>query len=318
MTLLRLERDQHPGALHPGMWRRGFLSNRRYLYPGITDKDVPYISDLTVESRLRNINTPTARSLLADKVVFYEALAGRGLADRSPEVFGSVLGGRFRPRSAEAGRRLLDLDQVVLKPVTGRGGRGVHVMSGRDVLSFEHAPSPDLVVQEQVVPSPCWADVNPSSLNTMRVVAVRPRHGDPVLAAAVHRFGTVRSGCVDNVSAGGICSRIDLEDGRLGPAVALPRAARRVEFDTHPDTGRRISGARVPDWPSVRALALRLMECFPEADHVGWDLCLSDRGPLVVEGNGEAPNLNVVQFHGPFLQDERVRRFYALHGVLPS
>ena len=34
VTLLRLaqlERLEYPGALHPSLWRRGFLSNRRYL-----------------------------------------------------------------------------------------------------------------------------------------------------------------------------------------------------------------------------------------------------------------------------------------------
>lgn len=318
LTLVGLERSQHPGAVHPGMWRRGFLSNRRYLYPGIVDPAVPYISDYSVESRLRHINSATARSLLEDKVVFYEALVARGLAARSPEVYGAVLRGRYRGRSPEAADRLLAMESVVLKPVRGRGGSGVRVMSGEHVLSGTHPVTPDLLVQERVTPAQTWSDINPGSLNTMRVVVVRPPGGEPVLAAAVHRFGTAESGRVDNVSKGGICSRIDLESGQLTSAVALPRAAHRVELDSHPDTGRRISGMSVPDWPSVRALALQLMNGFPEVDHVGWDLCLSDRGPLVLEGNGEAPNLNILQFHGPFLQDQQVRRFYAAHGLLPS
>ena len=133
----------------------------------------------------------------------------------------------------------------------------------------------------------------------------------------MHRWGTSASGPVDNVSSGGLCSLVDLATGALGPAVGRPRGPRRVEHDVHPDTGQRITGLRVPDWGGVRRLALELMEAFPDVEHVGWDLCVTDRGPLVVEGNPGTPNPNVFQFHGPFLHDPRVRRYYVERGLLP-
>lgn len=316
-TLLRLERRQHPGALHPGLWRRGFLSNRAYLYPGIADRSVPYISDVAVERRLSHIHAPTARVLLEDKLVFYETLVARGMAARAPEVFGVVLAGRFRPRAPLCTDRLRAQDRVVLKPVSGGGGRGVRVVGGPDAVASAEAAGGDVLVQELVSPAPDWAGSSDRCLNTMRLVVLRSNDGQPVLAGAVHRFGTTASGFVDNIGAGGLCSRIDLVDGRLGPAVGLPRRARRVEHDVHPDTGRRLTGA-VTQWGQVRDLALNLMVRFPEVDHVGWELCLSDRGPLVVEGNGSTPNLNVLPFHGPFLHDDRVRAFYQHHGLRPS
>lgn len=315
-TLVRLERRQHPGALHPALWRRGFLSSRAYLYPDIADPSVPYLSDVAVERRLPHVNAPTARLLLEDKLVFYETLVARGLGQHSPEVFGVVLRGRFRPRSLTSTERLRRQDRVVVKPVSGSGGRDVRVVAGPDLVAAVESAGVDVLVQELVAPA-LWAGSSSTCLNTMRLVVVRPRDGRPLLAGAVHRFGTAASGSVDNVSAGGLCSRIDLADGRLSPAVGLPHRARRVEHDVHPDTGHRLTGVRVPRWPEVRDLALTLMAGFPEADHVGWDLCLSDRGPLVLEGNGTTPNLNVLQFHGPFLQDDKVRDFYASHGLRP-
>ena len=317
-TLLRLERRHHPGALHPGLWQRGFLSSRAYLYPGIEDRSVPYLSDAAVERHVPRINAPTAQGLLEDKLVFYEALVARGLAAQAPEVFGVVVGGRFRPRVPSSVHRLRAQDRVVVKPVRGSGGRGVRVVSGPDIVASVEAAGSGVLVQELITGARDWAGSSERCLNTVRLVVLRLDDGSPLLAGAVHRFGTAASGFVDNVSAGGLCSRIDLDDGRLGPAVGLPRRAERVEHDVHPDTGRRLTGATVPQWQQVRELALDLMAHFPEADHVGWDVCLSDRGPLVVEGNGSMPNLNVLQFSGPFLQDGRVREFYRRHGLRPS
>lgn len=315
--LARLELADAPAARDPSLWRRGFLSSRRALYPGIEDPSVPYLSDLTLERRLYGINSRTARVLLGDKLVFFEALTARGLGDRAPEVYGTARGGSFRPRSEQARQAFLEQADVIVKPVAGRAGRGVRRLAPAQVLSGDLGGE-EVVVQQRVAAVPEWAAVNPASLNTTRVVTVRPREGPPVVAAAVQLYGTAGSGVVDNLSEGGICSRVDLADGRLGPAVGDPRQGRRTSYDVHPDTGLPLAGATVPGWPALRGLALELMAAFPEADHVGWDLCLTPDGPRVVEGNGASPSLVIVQVHGPFLADPVVRRCYAEHGLHPT
>ncbi len=53
---------------------------------------------------------------------------------------------------------------------------------------------------------------------------------------------------VDNFSAGGIASPIDISTGRLGPAVtSVPREG-RFEMDRHPDTGYLLAGSALPEW----------------------------------------------------------------------
>lgn len=315
--LVRLElAGQRPGR-DPQLWRRGFLSDRRLLYPGIEDPAVPYLSDLTLERRLYGINSPTARLLMTHKLVFAETLLARGLGDRGPEVYGTARRGAFRPRSPQSLQRLLEQADLIVKPLTGRAGRGVRRVTPDHVLSGDLGGD-EVVVQQRLAATPEWAAVNPTSLNTTRLLTVRPLGSEPVLAAAVQLFGTAGSGVVDNLSAGGICSRVDLTDGTLGPAVVDPRLGRRTSYDVHPDTGHPITGIRVPGWPALRELAHDLMTAFPEADHVGWDLCLTPDGPRVVEGNAGAPSLSIVQVHGPFLDDPAVRRFYAEHGLRPS
>ena len=300
------------------MWRRGFLSNRYYAYPGVQDPAVPFISDAMVESRLWGLNSAMGKRLLEDKNAFADALAARGLASAGPEVYGTVSGGAFHARSPAAAEQMRAQDTVVVKPVSGAGGRGVRMVAGAAVEPLVPDVHDELIVQQRLRQHPDLAAIYPASLNTIRVLAIRLPDAGPVIAAAVHRWGTVASGDVDNVSSGGLCSAVDLADGQLGPAVGRPRRRRRVQYDRHPDTGVRITGVPVPRWAEVRELVLGLMDAFPEVDHVGWDMCATDTGPAVVEGNAGVPNLNVFQFHGSFLQDPHVRRYYLSHGLLDA
>lgn len=316
--LARMERASNAGAPHPGMWARGFLSNRRQHYPGIQEPDAAFVSDLMIFTRLGRLNGRPGKALLQDKAVFARALADRGLAGWAPQTYGEIVDGTFRALSAEALQQARAAHRVVVKPALGHGGRGVELVEGAALTTRTWPAGVHLLVQERVQQHPVLAAVSPGALNTMRVLAVRLPDRGPVLAAAVHRWATAASGSVDNVSSGGLCSRVDLDTGRLGPAVGMPSTRERREIDDHPDTGQRIAGLEVPGWPAVRELALTLMCAFPEVDHVGWDLCVSTGGPLVVEGNGEMPNLNVFQFHGSFLADPDLRRYYAEHGLLPA
>lgn len=295
------------------------MSSRFYGYPGIRDAALPYVSDVRVESRLRGLNGPAGVALLQDKNAFADALVARGLGDRAPAVFGTIVGGSFRSRGPAADATLAASAEVVVKPLSGNGGRGVRVVPGEEVLSGVWSVAGELLVQERMLQHPAQAAVNPTSLNTLRLLSVRVPGVGPVVAAAVQRWGTLATGAVDNVSAGGLCSHVDLATGRLGPAVGRPVARRRVEHDVHPDTGERVSGSFVPDWAEVLTLVGDLMEAFTEVDHVGWDLCPTDAGVRVVEGNAAVPNLNVFQLHGPFLaQQDGVRRYYVDRGVLPA
>lgn len=316
--LARMERENYAGGLHLSMWRRGFFTNRVYSYPGINDPSAVFINDVRFHYRSEALNAPSARVLLNEKNVFADLLTARGLGSYAPEVYGIVTANGLHVRSPGAHERLRSQRAVVVKPTKGHGGKGVRLASPVEVEAMVVDPGVELLVQEQIVQHPELARIYPGSLNTARVLAVRLPGDGPVLAAAVHRWGAVGTGSVDNFSSGGLCSSIDLTTGRLGPAVARSKARRRVQVDRHPDTGAQITGVLVPEWGVVRDLAIQLMDAFPELDHVGWDLAVSDRGPRVVEGNANMPAVSVFQFHGPFLHDPRLRDYYASKGLLPA
>lgn len=315
--LVRMERDSFPGRPYPAMWRRGFLSSRVNTYPGIDDPSVTYVDDVRFHFRSSSLNTEWGRVLLRDKNVFADALQARGLGASAPELYGIVTAAGFLARSPSAHARLRQQATVVLKPTTGQGGRAVRLAEPAELATMIAPAGEALLVQERVTQHPALSRINPHSLNTIRVLSVRLPDG-PIPAVATHRWGTARSAPVDNFSSGGLSSSVDLATGRLGPGLRLARGGRPMEFHDHPDTGEPITDVVVPHWAAVRELTDKLMDAFPELDHVGWDLAVSDNGVRVIEGNGTTPAVVSMQIHGSFLQDPRLRDYYRSKGLLPS
>jgi Sugar-transfer associated ATP-grasp len=119
------------------------------------------------------------------------------------------------------------------------------------------------------------------ALSTVRVVTVRHHAGRIDVALACYRM-PVGSLVVDNFTAGGLASRVELNDGRLGPAVF--RSQPKL-FVVHPDTGAAIAGRTLPHWPAVKQLALAAHREFGALPSIGWDIAITDDGPVIVEGN---------------------------------
>ena len=129
----------------------------------------------------------------------------------------------------------------------------------------------------------------PGGLGTVRVVTLRAHEGQYAFLSACLRI-TVSPNVTDNFSsgsAGNLTAAIDLASGALSPATG----SRRREwpdmrtFDRHPDTQEAIAGRSVPLWGAVKDLALRAHAAFPELGAIGWDIAVTDAGPVLIEGN---------------------------------
>jgi hypothetical protein len=113
----------------------------------------------------------------------------------------------------------------------------------------------------------------------------------------------------DNFSegtAGNIVARIDIETGVLSAG----RVSRSklwpdmVTVDTHPDTGNRIAGFRLPYWPETVDLMLKAQSRTPQLRTLGWDIAITEAGPIIVESNtGYDVNLLQVAYGRGIRQD---------------
>ena len=125
--------------------------------------------------------------------------------------------------------------------------------------------------------------LTPGALCTVRVLTLRlPGERARVLLAAYRM--AVGDAPADNFHFGGIITAVDLATGRLGASLRRERGV-LMPVERHPDTGSPIAGHRLPYWRETVELAERALDATRRVPLIGWDVAITDDGPVLVEGN---------------------------------
>jgi hypothetical protein len=138
------------------------------------------------------------------------------------------------------------------------------------------------ILQRRITNHRAMAGLAGNGLSTIRVVTFRRPSGETGVLLACLRMPTGLLQC-DNFEAGGIAAPIDLQTGLMGKAVS--KDPRRGAFAVHPDSGAPIEGAVVPLFRESVDATFSAHECFPWIPFVGWDVVVTDGGPLLLEAN---------------------------------
>jgi hypothetical protein len=108
-------------------------------------------------------------------------------------------------------------------------------------------------------------------------------HDGPELLFTLFRIGANASVC-DKWTAGGIMVAIDTETGTLQTEGFLePGCGTRVT--SHPQTGAKYEGFRIPFYQEAVALVLRAHEFWYGVHKIGWDFAITEKGSCIVEAN---------------------------------
>lgn len=96
---------------------------------------------------------------------------------------------------------------------------------------------------------------------------------------------------VDNLHSGGLFAPIDLETG----IISHPGYDKKhVLHKCHPVSGIPIAGFQIPFWKEVKKLARSLAVEVPQMRYIGWDIAVTETGPLMIEGNNH-PGYDILQ-----------------------
>ena len=110
-----------------------------------------------------------------------------------------------------------------------------------------------------------------------------------LLAAAMQFFIIGTSGLLQ--SPGWIALLIYAQTGRV---VGNALNGENQEFECHPVTGVRFDGFQIPCFEEAKELVLKASLESDKILVVGWDVAISEDGPVVIEGN-RRPGLGIVQ-----------------------
>ncbi len=125
----------------------------------------------------------------------------------------------------------------------------------------------------------CFAD---SCTQCLRIITYISMAGEIEVLNTNIKIGT-QGNVYDNTREEGISAGITPE-GVFTAGVAV-RNGRRLEFETHPVTGAPIKGVVVPGFQEAVDLAKRAQSLFPQVRCIGWDIAVTDKGPVIIEGN---------------------------------
>lgn len=260
-----------------------------YSRTGVFSKDyVP--KDFYTMEILQKANVYQMRNAYDDKNIYDIILAGENVVHTILKNMNGYYYYEGRAVSEDEAIQLCqNMDNVILKPAMDKHGNGVKLLSvangktnidGKTIGEVFKQYKHNFLIQERVKQHKDIAALNPTSVNTMRILTYRSDM-EVLVIYSVIRIG--RSGqVIDNQCAGGISTTITKE-GKLGKAAFGGYSEDNV---LKTDTGIALEGYQLPSYDKAIEFVKRLHFKLPYFNIVGWDVSIEESGePILIEFN---------------------------------
>ena len=241
-------------------------------------------------------------TFLENKVLFHEHFKGSDLI--LPNCLGYNLGKEFF--SSDGIRDIHDrksfchvmedlmasngVNSIFLKPISGTGGRDCFKIEAEllkpDILAdmYDKISSSKYLFQETIIQHHLISDIYPLSINTLRIHTCINRNGQIEPISCLMKFGS-KGKYVEAGGLGTLLISVDMDTGKLGPF-----AWKNFEWDDedryyyHPDTGFEFAGFVLPHFQAAKDMA-KAAAAFLPYRLIGWDVVITEKGPMLLEGN---------------------------------
>lgn len=172
---------------------------------------------------------------------------------------------------------------AIVKPVDGEGGKGVEKiedinLNENRILYEKLVKNKQNIVEQCIIQHKELNELYSGSVNSLRMFTFY-KEGKTYFLQAILKIGN--GGVVDNFSSGGMYAYVD-ENGYV-----YTEAIDREDniFAEHPISKHKIVGFKVPMFKEAIELVKEAAKVVPEVRYVGWDVAISDNGPMIIEGN---------------------------------
>ena len=174
--------------------------------------------------------------------------------------------------------------KICIKPVNLSCGEGIEFIEINSKTNFNLLYSrlkneKKYLVEEYIRQHDNLNKLYSGSVNTLRVISFLDDFGKVNIIKAIIKFGT--TGKIDNHVAGGMYTFVDENGIILFPACDDFGKA----YYNHPITKMPIVGFKIPYFYEALELVKKIGLIIPEVRYIGWDIAITNKGPIVVEGN---------------------------------
>ena len=140
------------------------------------------------------------------------------------------------------------------------------------------------MIEEIIKQHPITKQIHPQSVNTLRIFTIIDKEGIPHIGMPIFRAG-LKDSVTDNTSSGGLYFIVDKETGVVESSGRTERC--RTRYINHPDTGVQVTGMKIPFYEDIVKMVKEAALITPTLRYIGWDVAISENGPLLIEGNIE-------------------------------
>jgi len=312
------------------LWIKDGEFPKQYFLRLAYKKGAPNYKNFTPESVLKKLwlskelHSEATTETLRNKIKFEEFCRSKNIP--TPKILGHndeenffFNGVRIRLEDSDLFLGLLkevlqmtESNSVFLKPLAGIQGRGCFKINFEQLEDiqlveeiFKTIVNSKYIIQETIKQHPQVSKIYAHSVNTVRLDTYIKEDGQVEILSGLMRFG-VKEGIVDNPRAGGFFMPLDLQKGVLKDYGMQPLTVGNKIFYQHPDTLVSLVGYRIPYVDEAKALVKRAAKELGDR-LVGWDVAISEDGPILIEGNSNYAIGMAETAYGGYMQHELFR-----------
>ncbi len=222
--------------------------------------------------------------LLRDKFLFFKYMRSYNMP--IPDVFAVFFNGKLY----DVSMNLKDLSclenetDYFIKEIDGECASFVKRVA--DYQNFRkllpQIQSGRYILQRRLTQCGKMSQINPSAINTLRIVTIN-KNGNVSVLTSLLRIGTAQTGHVDNWAAGGIAIGVE-NDGHL-KEYGFYKPKYGTKTNVHPDTKIVFKEFEVPMYAEALKMVCTAHKFFYNVGAIGWDVAISENGPVIIEGN---------------------------------
>ncbi len=234
----------------------------------------------------RRMNMPEASSVFEDKLIFsktFKDFMGREYADLSDgfEKFEEFC----KNKTSFFAKQPVSFGGLGVKKVT---------LAGQDLREIydDLIKNKMFLCEETILQNDEMNKLCERSVNTIRVCTLVSDSGKPHLIYALLRIGSGKND-VDNVTSGGMYTLLSKGGEITHPAFCDKTVS---YYKEHPHNGFPFIGFKVPFFKEAVDLCLKAALVERRIRYVGWDIAITPKGPVLVEGNS-LPGYDMPQNH---------------------
>lgn len=201
--------------------------------------------------------------------------------------------------------------QFIVKPDNLGLGMGIHIEDAskgdRDEIfkrfleeisenkSKSEEGESSIVLEELIEQDGAFAELYPKAVNLVRITTIMV-NGSPKFLDAWLRVGMGGH----NITAANLAELycgVDLDTGIVATDGFTELYG---SYESHPDTNIRFKGYQIPKWNDLLRVTTELAYILPSVRYVGWDMTLTKKGWILVEGNENGEFLGQLVFNKPY------------------